>query len=599
MGIFAQQVSGGDTQFAPQAGIQDDSTAKLIGFVGEQALEANRGYHDAQLERETRGEIESRLSNAYLQYASGENTELTALGAELKKYKQGYDQGAMNNSQLAIRVEDARKKAINLMPGRVGEINTLSQQTLGQYDSALSAVKAEEDARAKGNAANDKAMRTFMAEKTSIPYSEAYGPKTVQELTQQYPEEIQVGENKLNAERNVKAMTTYDKGQESLWRKNSGTIVYGESKGMNNNMLLIASRIAGRQIINLNDLSSEEKAAVRTGIKLHYDKRKSDLSAEMQSKGYNDFAQTWDNTIGQSLSTYDSYLSGEIQLGQLETDIALTEGGAKYEMLGTPGAPEMVARINVFKGSNMVLPGSLTMKAEQIFMSGTNVSGTHADPSNFSDSESAGNIVNFMDSIARTDLNQEQQAAFGNVINNMDVNFGSISDPQVVQDLMSLLADPALTARFQPYTSNIQNLVGNTVKRMAGGVVEFLGDNEMRLDILPDGKIIPLGGTAADRSKFINMYSKTFNAISSIHSNFSNKEWSAFLNYLGLEDTVPNNTTDSPESNDLSSKFEQEVMRIADQKDSSDAEKDAQLKVLIGQFKEKGFDVSGGGSYAS
>jgi len=592
MGVFQQQISGGDTQFAPQAAVQDDSASKLLGFAGEQAVEANRGYRDAEFEGEAREAIEGRILKAYSQFAGGENVELDAFSAELGKYKEGYKQGALTNSDMSVRVENARRKAINLMPGRVQEINTLSQQTLGQYKAQLDQIDAQEKAQATQNAWADKELRKE-AMKSGVPTEIAlYAPTSELIGNPEHSRLLEISSNARQQEQIVGIANSQDALTTRQSRQAGSQIAFSTSASMHGTLLNIASGIMQDNVTDLKTLPVEVRARVEAQARTLYAEQNNMNKTRLSTSGWTGYNDHADSIIAQ-LDNEMLYMNGGIENAAYESASAGAIAKAEVNILSIPGNPERKVALDWM--SKNALPTEARSLAGPFVQSvDTMINGS--GPITFSSPEVVRDAIKVTTSVAKNpNIDAQGQEGIDQYLQNLSVGVTKITDPNSLKDVLQDLANPQKSAIYSQSAGSVTATLDYIVSSQGANLIKHMQANGLGIE-RQGNCFVFTGGGLSTRRKATRIWSPVIKNMEYVNDNVAPSSSFGRLSEI-LQLNPAEQQQQQPEGDDLSAQFEQEVIRIADQPDSTNAEKDAQLKVLIDQFKEKGFDVKGGGSY--
>ena len=538
-GLFQDTIGGGEGSRTTLSPVKNDSAVSALTYLGSQGLEANRGYHDAQTEAASEEIIRDRLANYAIQRGEGKDPELLALKQEFLKYKTAVDQGAMTNSQMQVRLDSARKRAVNAMPGREQEINALVQTVTGRYKGMIKNMHEWEVAQAKSGAAQakkeaeyEKKFRTFLAEHTSVPYSEAWNPNvSIKELTNKYPEQILRGEAQLNGTRNLQYLEKIDNNNKRVARQEFGKVVTGMSSSLMNRALNIASSTTGRPVTDISLLSSQERAAVADALEMQVSGLKGQIVGGIVSKGYTEADADWENTVGQQTKNIVAYLKGEKEKDFYETENARILAVGQHKVLGLPGADVKIAAAESLKGLNMIIPGKLSMELEKVLMDGIELSQPDAGNAVMGDSGLVRNGVHFFKALANSELTPEAEKNMHNVLGNYRKYIGEIKDPQAIQDFVVAVSDPKLKGKLENSWEDVQQISDTVLQRMSGGLHLFLQSRGMQLKRKSDGTFTVIGGTSGDRSAFNTAFAKTLNGVARINAH---GETPVFTNFIGL-----------------------------------------------------------------
>lgn len=538
-GIFQQQVGGGDGSRSMMEGVQNDSLNTAVGYLGGQAIEANRGYNDAATENDAEAIIRDRLANYAIQRGEGKDPELSALKEEFLKYRNGVDQGAMTVSQMQIRLDSARKRAINTMPGRAREIDALVQGVTGQYKGMIDVMKSWEGSQAKAAADEakrketyDKKIREYMASKTAIPVEESWNPATpVESLLQKYPKEMLTAQRAEQSIRNLDLVQKFDANNKIHARQEFGNVISGTVATLPNVALNIAASITGKRVTDISSLSSSEKAAVADGLDMWYAQTKGKVAGPIIQKGYTDADTEFDSTVGQGVKALKQYLSGETVRTQFETDTAIVQAKATNQMLNKPGVAQANALLDMFKGTDVQLPTGIKMDFEKVMTAGVDFSAPTVNSYQIQDSEQAQLGIQFLGTVGTAQLNSEQREKVNTVVDNFALHLNEITDPRVYQNLVVTLANPKMAETVKSRKDAVASIVETTAKGLTMSAYRFLQDNGMRLN--SDGSLS--GGTTASRSTFVTSFIPTINALDELNQTVQSPVYQQMREILGAE----------------------------------------------------------------
>ena len=607
-GIFQQQVSGGDSQYASQAGVQNDSASKLVGFVGGQAIEANRGYNEAKFEDSAKEEIQGRLSNAFIQYASGENTELSALGSELQKFQSASEQGAMTNSQLMVRVENARRKAINLMPGRINEINALSQQTLGQYSAVLDEVDAQEKARSTQNAWADKQFRTG-AITTGVPRDVAlYQPIASILANPEYKELLATDAKAKQYEQMASiAKNTNTLDKDSAMEAGSHFAVQ-LSGGMPGSILNVASTITGTNVTDLRSLTVEQKAEVQAQTTKFYTEETNKYKAALSSSGWTGWDKRSEDIMTQHKAEMD-YMNGIAEKEVYEASSTVAIAKAKAQLTSSPSNALAMVSIEAL-GRGGIMPQEMRSLSQPLIKSAVQyVQGGGANV--FNDPPAVDGAMEINKSIAKNpNATPESKAQVDAWVSNL-ANGGvqAITDAQSLANVLSNLADPTMTNLYTQSQGGVSKILDHIANTQGSKLIVHMQANNLAVKESGKGYVFVDKDDGEVSTKTTNLWSPILNKMGYINDSVaSSANYSRFMEILGLDNTNTDQGGDSTTkkkvkiSDDKREKLmvnlDKAVTDIVENESISNERKNELIKGQIDTFQGLGLEIRGEGSYA-
>ena len=146
---FQQDIGGIGVPNIVQQGVTDSSTASLISTIGEAAIEANRGYEEARLQKGIDQEIESLVNQETTQQPNPVDTNAsfgpTRQASETEKgleqnvggLRRSMETGAITYTEFRARTEALTREAINRLPGRADSFRNILSNTLGDHAARL------------------------------------------------------------------------------------------------------------------------------------------------------------------------------------------------------------------------------------------------------------------------------------------------------------------------------------------------------------------------------------------------------------------------------------------------------------------------------
>ena len=174
--VIAADKSDKYTSFAPQKYVTDYSD--LVKFGGEMAIDAYKGYKEAEAETEIEGTLkdyfdgqiadaaipgaaadkvnaELRMNDNYGddrdpgEYSESDEQTLKEATDNLHQLARLKQRGAKNSTELNVKVEALVRKYINQVPGLATEFRNIAKNTLGDSSATLNRLISQEKSEAE------------------------------------------------------------------------------------------------------------------------------------------------------------------------------------------------------------------------------------------------------------------------------------------------------------------------------------------------------------------------------------------------------------------------------------------------------------------
>lgn len=237
--VIAADKSDKYTSFAPQKYVNDYSD--LVKFGGEMAIDAYKGYKEAEAETEIEGTLkdyfdgqiadaaipgatadkvnaELRMNDNYGddrdpgEYSESDEQTLKEATDNLHQLARLKQRGAKSSTELNVKVEALVRKYINQVPGLATEFRNIAKNTLGDSEATLNRLISQEKSEAVIAKEQRMAYNNLLANANKEGFTGTDREKILQ-LAEWNQEKHLVARQKLLLERDenaAKALTTRD-----------------------------------------------------------------------------------------------------------------------------------------------------------------------------------------------------------------------------------------------------------------------------------------------------------------------------------------------------------------------------------------------------
>lgn len=544
-GIFQQQVSGGDTVYRSKQGVSNKATSELVGFIGTQALEANRGYQDAKLEGEVRGIAEHRLMdfdrgtmegvNARM---SGTDTEVDNLGKEVQGYKNAVNQGYMTNSQMEVRVELARKRALNRMPGRADAINKVTMQTLGEYQVRLDLAKQGEVVNTKDTEWADKQFRTAAAK--IIPPDVAFYMPIPEILKGPYGKQLNASYEQQQATEQAEFYKTMDTMDQMKSDKLQGKVIYGQAASMQGTNLNIASQVVGKQVTDLKNVPIELRGQVAAKMQKQLS---DDIAMYTGTFGtHGNFKYTERSAILKEKQQLDiDYMNGVMDTESYTGQTANIVARAEFDVQSRPGSARIVATLSKMKGLP-ILPSNALQWSEDL-VTAANLVTPGASDSAWGSPQGIKATVSVLDTMGtQKELSSDVKEVKNSLMQNLADKVDNLDTDSTWQFINSM-ADPKKVDMLKENAGEVATFLDSSSLRMAPSLVNKMEASGMTVTL--EGNTFLFTGSDPRTNREMNStWGIVLRNMKHINDNIaSSTNFSRLLQTIGVSASPTRNTT--------------------------------------------------------
>jgi len=544
-GIFQQQVSGGDTVYRSKQGVEDKHTSELVGFIGTQALEARRGHSDAKLQGEVRGIAEERImdfdrgtmpgANARM---AGTSTELDTLGSEVQGYQNAVNQGYMTNSQMEVRVELARKRALNRMPGRADDINKLTMQTLGEYQARLDIAKQGDVAQTKDTEWADKQFRTAAAK--IIPLDVALYQPIPEILAGPYGSVLKASYRQEQAMQQADfqmKMNTLDTQEAD---KLMGEALFGQAASMQGRHLNIASIVTKGQITDLKDVPVELRGQVIAQMKRELSDTIAASVGAFGSKGnfkYYERAAILQEKLELDIAYMKGDMDTEVYAGQTANIVARAE----FDVYSRPG--NAIKIVSLAKLSNLpILPQNALAWSEDLTRA-INLMVPGASSSAWGSPQGIKSTVNVLDVMGKQKtLDPNAKEVKNSLMQNLADKVDGL-DSDSVWKFLNSMADPQKVEMLRENAGEVTTFLDTASLGMATKLINGMESQGMTVTLEGDSFLFT-GSDPRTNREMNSTWGIVLRNMKHINDNISaSSNFDRLLQTIGVDANASTNTT--------------------------------------------------------